>query len=73
MISTKDQDLLRHKVRYKLMIQWPSAPREAIEDATEKAVVDVRENDDWLFDMMVDIAIASAKQHLHEAVFNGTA
>ena len=73
MIIAKNQDLLRHKVRYKLTIHWPSVPREVIEAATEQAIVDVRENDDWLFDMMVDVAIASAKQHLHEAVFNGTA
>ena len=73
MISIKDQDLLRHKVRYKLGIQCPAVPRSAIESATEQAILDVRENDDWLFDMMVDVAIASARTHLRGAIDNGTA
>lgn len=73
MLSINQQDLLRHKVRYKLTIQCPAASRSAVEAATELAIADVRENDDWLFDMMVDIAIASAKDHLREAINHGSA
>lgn len=73
MISNKEQNILRHKVRGKLSTHWPLVPRELIEEAAEHAVLEVRENDDWLFDMMVDVAIASAKEHLRGAVFNGTA
>ena len=73
MISPKAQDILRHKVRGELAAHWPSAPREVVEEATEQAIAEVRENDDWLFDMMVHVAIASAKEHLRGAVFHGNA
>ena len=73
MIDSKAQDLLRHKVRGKLSTHWPSVPRKIIEAVTEQAILDVRENDDWLFDMMVDVAIASAKDHLRGAILHGDA
>ena len=56
MLSNKAQDILRHKVRGKLSTLCASVSRAQIERIADDAVLAVRDDDDMLFDMLVDAA-----------------
>ena len=64
MLDARAQHVLYAKVRYKLTVYRPSASSAEIERATHKAVEAVREDDDMLFDMLVDVAVRLATDEM---------
>lgn len=64
MIAASVQTHLFDDVRTRLRRECPDVSKASIAQAALRAVNEVRENDDWLYDMMLDIAVSVAKREL---------